>query len=481
MIKRLNSVNKDEMCTAGYFLRMLWDRHVKGLAMHANNVYGEQHEQYQKANRSEFEKKHRKGEIGFRKNESGIWGVYSDLLYDTYQKDWSKAYQLTFYCFFRNIDFLCKPAGWESFSCAHDNQNVFIANDKECQFGEIVIEDVMGLVKSGKADKIHGLPMHSKAPLYDIISGVLEYKKYPEKDVGRFRHGHSYWLGGAKDGGEDFPKRLAMNFFAHMASAAVVNPLAFKAMSESLSNSHGMFMDALKCMALCLGGGKGGSSGGENNTPKAKDITEKFIFILKQKREEVKELKSIVDTPIDHKLSVFISDQILYDKLIEMLYELSETDIKLVLSRENKEELKNTPRTFFNFYKKVKPDGPWDLKKTEFANSKDQYDRVIISGKYYKVDVTGNVLFGYAGAALGFSEEILLKMAGLAQKHLDMTNPKTGHKPQYTLDSYWDDPRDQEQISAGVALYKFVSTSQIELNATFLDKIFTDFNPNRNW
>jgi hypothetical protein len=58
--------------------------------------------------------------------------------------------------------------------------------------------------------KPHGLPMHSKAPLYDIISGVLEYKKYPEKNAGRFRHGYGYWLGGAKDGGEDFPKRLAM-------------------------------------------------------------------------------------------------------------------------------------------------------------------------------------------------------------------------------------------------------------------------------
>jgi len=106
MIKRLNSVDKGKIDSVGYLLRKLWKRHESGLVMHETNVYSSQHEQSQKANKDEFEKRYKKKEIGFRKDGSGVWGVYSDLLYDTYQKDWSKAYQLTFHYFFRNMDYL---------------------------------------------------------------------------------------------------------------------------------------------------------------------------------------------------------------------------------------------------------------------------------------------------------------------------------------------------------------------------------------
>jgi len=476
MIKRLNNVDKGEIDSVGYLLRKLWKRHESGFVMHETNVYSSQHEQSQKANKDEFEKKYKKKEIGFRKNESGVWGVYSDLLYDTYQKDWSKAYQLTFHYFFRNMDYLSNYMDNEFFSYVHSDVR-FFAFGKKCQFGEVIIKESDNLIGSkAKLDEIHGLPNHSKAPLYDIIYVVLGSKGRSAKDREQFRHGYGYWLSSVDAFSADFPKLLSSEVFAHMASTAVVNPKAFEAMKERLSNSYEMFIDILRVMALCLEKHEVDMSRREQS--KAQDITERFIYILKQSCEETKELKSIKDMITDHRATDFVSDQILYAKLKEKLKKLDENDMKLVLSFENTKELKRTAYTFRNFYEKVKPNGPWDLKNTEFVNTKDKENKVIISGKLYNVDVTGNVLFGYTGSALGFSKEILLKMAGLAQKNEDI---KKNGKPNYTSDSYWDDPRDQEQIEAGIALYKYVVEYKTELNAEFLDRVFSEFNSKKKW
>ena len=201
---------------------------------------------------SEFEKKHRKKEIGFRKNDSGVWGIYSDLLYDTYQKDWSKAYQLTFYCFFRSIDDLSNYIDEECFSYMYDDFLSFAYGEKY-QFGEIVINDVKKLLgDKAKLNSLHGLPKHDKAPLYDIIGKVIGNEGYSNANREEFRHGQTCWLYGDRSDSDDFPKYLSEDTFAHMASAAVVNPKAFGEMKKCLPDSYKMFIEILKIMMLEL-------------------------------------------------------------------------------------------------------------------------------------------------------------------------------------------------------------------------------------
>jgi len=202
---------------------------------------------------------------------------------------------------------------------------------------------------------------------------------------------------------------------------------------------------------------------------KIPDITERFISILKQSREEVKNFRSGKDSFAE----VAATDKKLYTELTKKLNTLSEGEIKEVLTHENEKELKATPFKFINFYNMVKPYGSWDLKNIEFRG----YKNVIISGDYYYVDITGNVLYGFAGAATGFSEEILLKMAGLAQKNEDK---KKKGKPDYTLKSYWDDPKDQEQIKAGVYLYTLTCQSKLEFKI-LLNIAFSRFNTKADW
>jgi uncharacterized protein YcbK (DUF882 family) len=50
----------------------------------------------------------------------------------------------------------------------------------------------------------------------------------------------------------NFPQHLGTGVFAHMASAAVVNQKAFKALETYLPNSHKMFKEVLECMWLGL-------------------------------------------------------------------------------------------------------------------------------------------------------------------------------------------------------------------------------------
>jgi len=264
MIKRLNNVDKGEIGSVGYLLRKLWKRHESGFVMHETNVYSSQHEQSQKANKDEFEKRYKKKGIGFRKNESGVWGVYSDLLYDTYQKDWSKAYQLTFHYFFRNMDYLSNYMDNEFFSYVHGGpifkyvnpdgtvERIFIYG-KNHLFSEVIIKDINNLFgDKAKLNVIHGLSKHDKAPLYDVIGKVLEYNGYSNADWEPFRHGYGYWLGNADIVSDDFTKVLSTEVFGHMASAAVVNPKAFEAMKKHLPNSYEAFIDILQVMVLRL-------------------------------------------------------------------------------------------------------------------------------------------------------------------------------------------------------------------------------------
>ena len=420
---------------------------------------------------SEFEKKHRKKEIGFRKNDSGVWGIYSDLLYDTYQKDWSKAYQLTFYCFFRNIDYLSNYIDGEFFSYTHRDFLSF-AHGEKYQFGEVIINDVEKLLgDKAKLNSLHGLPKHDKAPLYDIIGKVIDSKGYSNVNREEFRHGQACWLDGGKRYYTDFPKYLSEDTFAHMASAAVVNPKAFGEMKKCLPDSYKMFIEILKIMMLELCECEVEKWEKRERNTQAQDVTERFISILKESPEYVELIKNE-----ENIFLMLAMEKGLNYALKKVLEKLTDEEIEPILNSKDKEYLISRPITYYNFSIIVNTNRKWDLKSTEFKNY--QGTGVIISNKHYRIDVPGNVLYGYTGTALEFPKAILLKMAGLAQKNEDKKNG-VEYKDR-DENSNWDDPVDQEQIKAGIELYKLTKAGK-ELDAALLDQVFTAFNKENKW
>ena len=93
------------------------------------------------------------------------------------------------------------------------------------------------------------------------------------------------------------------------------------------------------------------------------------------------------------------------------------------------------------FYNQVKNKGPWDYKQlgSEYADF-------------------GNFNYGLTGVAYGFSEDVLLRMAGWAQQRAGTSNEKFGN-PGYILGGgkapYGDDPRDQAMIKKGIEYYNY--------------------------
>lgn len=95
------------------------------------------------------------------------------------------------------------------------------------------------------------------------------------------------------------------------------------------------------------------------------------------------------------------------------------------------------------FRDQVKDYAPWDYKRQN-----RQYEDF------------GNFNYGATGAAFGFSEETLLRMAGRAQKKGD---PTWGEKPSTEVEAYFgfggtapfgDEPKDQFWIKQGILYYQ---------------------------
>jgi len=197
ILKRLNSMNDKlgkEYEDIGFLLKGLWDRYdcknkcgrkcencSEKLIVHSTKINGSKHEQDMKKNYKKVTNNSR-----FSRN-----GIYTDLLYDTYQKDWTKAYQNTFHEFFHAIDWLANPEPTKCFTSVYknkffrfihlNNKSTFGFDPKEkYQFGEVIIKDIDNL-KPGDFERINNLPMHDKAPLYDAIGGEHHKGKYPDK------------------------------------------------------------------------------------------------------------------------------------------------------------------------------------------------------------------------------------------------------------------------------------------------------------
>ncbi|MBQ8833733.1 MAG: cell wall-binding repeat-containing protein [Oscillospiraceae bacterium] len=97
------------------------------------------------------------------------------------------------------------------------------------------------------------------------------------------------------------------------------------------------------------------------------------------------------------------------------------------------------------YYEKVKDGGDWDIKLTDewkFEEGKTY----VYQGRVMRWDDPGNIHFGYVGAIL-FPEEFVCFGAGM--NNITKFGLSAG-----SIESYYDDPRDQEMMRWGYQLYK---------------------------
>ena len=96
------------------------------------------------------------------------------------------------------------------------------------------------------------------------------------------------------------------------------------------------------------------------------------------------------------------------------------------------------------FYTQVRNRGPWDYKQ--------------ISKEY---EAFGNFHYGAVGIAAGFSEEVLLRAAGLAQTRAGTDKPEFGR---WWGDApFGDDPVDQYWIKKGIRYARFRNYEKVAL------------------
>jgi hypothetical protein len=118
-------------------------------------------------------------------------GVFTNLGDDTRFNEWEKAYQKTFHELFHNIDHLVgiKKVKW-SFEGV-----VYSYSSEYPDFGIIIIKDVIELTTNGLLyNEIEYLDKHTKACLYDIIGGVIDYDLYRDSYQEKYGHGPEEWL-----------------------------------------------------------------------------------------------------------------------------------------------------------------------------------------------------------------------------------------------------------------------------------------------
>jgi len=114
------------------------------------------------------------------------------------------------------------------------------------------------------------------------------------------------------------------------------------------------------------------------------------------------------------------------------------------------------------FASKVKSGGAWDYKRTYGTSSLYYFKGNIKSG-----EDLGNMHYGYVGRAAGFSSTILKTAAGAYQIY-------SGTSYIGWYNSYFDDPRDQTQITYGISLWDNNTLRSISMSAESLIPTLSD-------
>jgi hypothetical protein len=105
------------------------------------------------------------------------------------------------------------------------------------------------------------------------------------------------------------------------------------------------------------------------------------------------------------------------------------------------------------FYSKARSRGPWDFKNNVFQSYKQR--GVKVAGRDYGIIMPGNLNFGFAGAALGLTVNVLHGGGAWAQRQ---SGPRGSEF--WCIDG--EDPADFEYIKMGIELYR-----QVKLGVTY--------------
>jgi len=115
----------------------------------------------------------------------------------------------------------------------------------------------------------------------------------------------------------------------------------------------------------------------------------------------------------------------------------------------------DTRTRYLAFCMLVRSGGIWDFKANVYRGFAQT--GVSVCGREYRYDMPGNYHYGFAGAAAGFSDTVLLAAAGGAQVQAGTS------RPEYWC-TYGDDPEDSVFIMLGIGLYREVQLAVATTN-----------------
>ena len=156
-----------------------------------------------------------------------------------------------------------------------------------------------------------------------------------------------------------------------------------------------------------------------------------------------------------------------YPDLTEDYIKLLEDNLKIAM-----EWKKDTVNGWINFYNAVKNFGVWDYKRPDAHpdwHSKTKDGWFTAFGVVMNWEVVGNINFAFTGAAVGFSEKIILTGGGLV-------NVMGGNGRWDEVKFYYDDKEDNDWITFGVDLYKFYD-KEYEDESSLIDNVLTVIDP----
>lgn len=156
-----------------------------------------------------------------------------------------------------------------------------------------------------------------------------------------------------------------------------------------------------------------------------------------------------------------------YPDLTEEYMALLEENLKIAM------EWKQDPvNGQINFYNSVKNFGPWDYKRPDAHpdwHSKTKNGYFTAFGVVMNWEVIGNINFAFTGAAVGFSEVMILTGGGLV-------NVMNGAGRWDEIKYYYDDKEDNDWITFGVDLYKLYD-KEYEDESSMIDNFLTIVDP----
>ena len=173
------------------------------------------------------------------------------------------------------------------------------------------------------------------------------------------------------------------------------------------------------------------------------DITNDFIERLKEGARDIEEYSSINDLGIG---SWMVPHFVTKSRIHEKLRNVPMDKINL-LSDSVLTEMEERPFTFKYFSQIMASGQKYDFKNSIYGDYKTT--GVVITGRKYDYDITGNLGYGYIGSAAGFSPEVLKMMAGLYQIEMNTNSSVWSWE-----ESYFDDPQDQKEIERGIVLWQ---------------------------